>query len=148
MRVEEVPAETTHDLRRRVLREARPDAVVAFPEDDRPGAFHLAVRDDGDCGAMVAVASFSPEPCPHRSGRAAVRLRGMAVERHRQGQGVGRLLVAAAADRLREAGVAVLWCNARDSALGFYAGMGFEVVSEGFVLPDSGQPHHVMVRDL
>ena len=58
MRVEEIPAEATHDLRRRILRGSRPDAVVGFPEDDRPGAFHLAVRHDD---TTLAVASFSVE---------------------------------------------------------------------------------------
>ena len=145
MRVEEVPAEATHDLRWRILRGSRPDAVVVFPEDDRPGAFHLAVRHDQ---ATLAVASFSLEETPHRPGRPAVRLRGMAVDRPFQQHGIGRLLVTTVIDRLRAGGVAVLWCNARDSAGGFYARLGFEVVGEGFVLPESGIPHHVMLLDL
>jgi len=51
-------------------------------------------------------------------------------------------------ERLRVEGVAVLWCNARDSAGGFYARMGFEVVGDGFVVPESGIAHHIMVLDL
>ena len=145
MRVEEVPAEATHDLRWRVLRDRRPEAPVVFPEDARPSAFHLAVCDDR---AILAVASFSPEPTPYRPGRAAVHLRGMAVDRPFQRHGLGRLLVATATDRLRRDGVGVLWCNARDSAAGFYARMGFETAGEGFVLPESGMAHHVMLRDL
>jgi len=77
MRVDEVPAEATHDLRWRVLRNGRPGAPVVFPEDARPGAFHLAVCDDG---AILAVASFSSEETAYRPGRAAVHLRGMAVD--------------------------------------------------------------------
>jgi GNAT superfamily N-acetyltransferase len=151
VRVEEVPAEATHDLRWRILRNRRPEAPVMFPEDARPGAFHLAVRDPdagNGAGAIVAVASFSPEPTPHRPGRRAVHLRGMAVDDPYQRHGLGRLLVTTVIDRLRPAGVEVLWCNARDSAAGFYAGLGFEAVGEGFVLPDSGFAHHVMLRDL
>lgn len=145
MRVEEVPAEATHDLRWRILRESRPGAPVVFPEDSRPGAFHLAVR-HGE--AIVAVASFSTEPTPHRPGQSAVRLRGMAVDGPFQQHGIGRLLVTTVADRLRAEGVEVLWCNARDSAGGFYARLGFAVVGDGFVLPESGIAHHVMVLDL
>lgn len=145
MRVEEVPAEATHDLRRRILRESRPGAVVVFPEDGRPDAFHLAVRDGG---TILAVASFSAEATPFRPGRRAVRLRGMAVDGPSQHHGVGRLLGVSVIDRLRAEGVAVLWCNARDSAAGFYARLGFEVVGDGFVLPESGIAHHVMVLDL
>jgi ribosomal protein S18 acetylase RimI-like enzyme len=145
MRVEDVPAEATHDLRWRILRDSRPGAPVVFPEDSRPGAFHLAVR-DGD--TIAAVASFSPEATPHRPQHPAVRLRGMAVDRPFQHHGLGRLLVTTVIERLRREGVDVLWCNARDSAAGFYARLGFEVVGEGFVLPESGIAHHVMVRDL
>jgi ribosomal protein S18 acetylase RimI-like enzyme len=146
VRVEEVPAAVTHDLRWRVLRNRRAGAAVAFPEDARPGAFHLAVCDAGD--DVLAVASFSAEPTPHRPGRAAVHLRGMAVDEPYQRHGLGRLLVTTAVERLRSQAVEVLWCNARDSAAGFYDRLGFEVVGEGFVLPESGFAHHVMVRDL
>ena len=145
MNVEEVPAETTHDLRWRILRGSRPDAPVVFPEDCRPEAFHLAVR-QGD--AVLAVASFSTEATPYRPGRSAVRLRGMAVDGPFQQHGIGRLLVATVIDRLCAVGVDVLWCNARDSAAGFYARLGFEVEGDGFVLPESGIAHHVMVLDL
>jgi len=145
VRVEEVPAEATHDLRWRVLRGSRPGAAVVFPEDSRPGAFHLAVGHDD---TILAVASFSPEPTPYRPGRSAVRLRGMAVDWSFQHHGLGRLLVTTVVERLQAEGVDVLWCNARDSAGGFYARMGFEVVGDGFVLPESGIAHHVMVLDL
>jgi GNAT superfamily N-acetyltransferase len=146
LRVEDVPAEATHELRWRILRESRPGAPVIFPEDSRPDAFHLGVRDNDN--AIVAVASFSRETTPHRPGRSAVRLRGMAVDWPAQHHGVGRLLIATVVERLRRAGVDVLWCNARDSAAGFYSRMGFEVVGDGFVLPESGIAHHVMIRDI
>jgi len=145
VRVEEVPAEATHDLRWRVLRNRRPGPPVVFPEDARPGGFHLAVCLEG---AVVAVASFSPEPTPYRPGRDAVHLRGMAVDPPFQRHGLGRMLVASVVERLHRDGVGVLWCNARDSAAGFYARLGFETVGEGFVLPESGMAHHVMLRDL
>ena len=146
MRVEDVPSEATHDLRRRILRDGRPGAPVVFPEDSRPDAFHLAVRDAG--GTVVAVASFSAEATPHRPGRSAVRVRGMAVDEPAQHQGLGRLLVTTVVDRLQREGVEVLWCNARDSAAGFYARLGFDVVGDGFVLPESGIAHHIMLREI
>ena len=145
MIVEDVPAKATHDLRWRILRGSRPGAPVEFPEDTRPGAFHLAVRHDD---TILAVASFSTEATPYRPRRSAIRLRGMAVDGPFQQHGIGRLLVTTVVDRLRAEGVDVLWCNARDSAAGFYARLGFEVEGDGFVLPESGIAHHVMVLDL
>jgi GNAT superfamily N-acetyltransferase len=143
--VEEVAAEATHDLRWRILRASRPGAPVVFPEDSRPGAFHLAVCQDH---TILAVASFSAEATPYRRGRSAVHLRGMAVDLAYQRHGLGRLLITTVVDRLRAEGVDVLWCNARDSAGGFYSRLGFEVEGDGFVLPESGIAHHVMVLDL
>lgn len=152
MRVEEVEAEATHDLRWRILRNGRPGAPVVFPEDTRAGAFHVAVRDVDESGTgsgvILAVASFSPEQTPYRPGQPAVHLRGMAVDGPAQNHGLGRLLIATVIERLRRGGVAVLWCNARDTAAGFYSRLGFEVMGDGFVLPESGFAHHVMLRDL
>jgi predicted GNAT family N-acyltransferase len=146
VQIEDIAAEETHDLRWRILRNSRPGAPVVFPEDSRPDAFHLGVRDPD--GTVVAVASFSAEETAYRPGQRAVRLRGMAVDWPAQHHGLGRLLVTTVLERLGTDGVEVLWCNARDSAAGFYSRLGFEVVGEGFVLPESGIAHHVMLRDL
>lgn len=147
MLVGEIEAADTHDLRRRVLRDGRSEHLV-FPEDDRPGAFHLGTRAEPS-GPLLAVASFSPEPTPHRPGRRAARLRGMVTEPRLQGQGLGRDLLAEAVTRLRAAAFDVLWANARDSALGFYERLGFEVVGDGFLAGPAGDmPHHIVVLDL
>jgi GNAT superfamily N-acetyltransferase len=145
--VEAVPAAATYGLRRRVLRDGRADADVAFAEDDRPGAFHLGAFHDG---RLVAVGSFSPEPVSVRPGRRAVRLRAMAVDPGYQGQGVGRRLLQEALPRLRADGVEVLWANARDGALSFYRRFGMEVVGGGFdvTVLERPIPHHVVVLDL
>lgn len=141
MRVAEVGAADTHDLRRRVLRGGDPYAHVAFPEDDLDGAFHLAALDDA--GAVIAVGTFSPAPY---DGRPAYRLRGMAVEPARQGNGAGWVVLAAGIERCRAAGAEVLWANARDTAIGFYEKAGMAVVGDGF--ESVGIPHHLVVLDL
>lgn len=140
----EVDAEATYELRRRVLRGGRPAAEVRFPEDQAPGAFHLAVAEDG---RPVAVATFLPEATPHRPESRSARVRGMAVEPRLQRAGLGRLILEAARERLRRDGFEVLWANGRDSALDFYRRLGWQVVGEGFV-DDSGIPHHVVLTDI
>lgn len=143
--VVEVAAADTYDLRRAILRDGRADAVVAFPEDDLPGAFHLAVRDDA--GRTVGIGSFSPQPSPGRPGLPAWQLRGMAVAAEVQGQGVGRLLLEHATARLRAAGADLLWAHGRDSALDFYQRLGWRVEGDGYV-HGIGLPHHRIVLDL
>jgi GNAT superfamily N-acetyltransferase len=141
-----VPAKATHDLRRRVLREGRPDAEVHFPEDDAPETFHPAVLDAG--GRVVAVATVSPAPTSSRSGAHAWRLRGMAVEPELQGLGAGTLLLDAVVARARAAGADVLWADGRDTALEFYRRRGWSVEGDGYLTPATGVPHHRVVLDL
>ncbi|HET7487883.1 MAG TPA: GNAT family N-acetyltransferase [Acidimicrobiales bacterium] len=144
MRVVELEAVATLDLRRRVLRWHRPHAPAAYPEDQQPGTVHLGVVDDED--RVVAVATLFPEPTAHRPGARAARLRGMAVDPAVQGRGVGSLLLAAVVARAAADGHAVLWANGRDDAVGFYERHGWRVVGDGF--ESVGLPHHVVLVDL
>jgi GNAT superfamily N-acetyltransferase len=143
--VREISALDAHPLRRAVLRRGIADPDVRYPQDDDPASFHLGGF-DGD--ALVAVASFTPALTPWREGADAWQLRGMAVSDDKQSSGVGTAIIVAATTRIREQGARVLWCNARDTALSFYARLGFTVYGDGFVTADSGLPHHVMVCDL
>ena len=142
--VEDVDVAECYALRRAVLRDGDLSAVVSWPEDALPGAFHLAVRADG---APVAVASFAPVATAHRPDAPAWQLRGMAVEPAHQRHGYGVALLDEAVDRVRAAGAQVLWASARDSALEFYTRCGMHVAGDGYVAA-LGLPHHVVVLDL
>ena len=146
--VVDVPAEATHDLRRRVLRGGAADAPVVFVEDAEPGTIHLAV----DEGGIVAVATFIPAPPPASVARtvegATYQLRGMAVDAGRQGRGIGRALLTAGSQRLCDLGAVLLWANARDSALGFYERLGWQVVGDGYIHGPMGLPHHLALLEL
>jgi len=140
----EVGAGATHDLRRRVLRDGDGRAVV-FAQDADAATVHLAAADPD--GTIVAVVTLTPEPCARRPGAPALHLRGMAVEPERQREGIGRRLLAGAVVRARRGGYAVLWADARDTALAFYGSAGMTVVGDGFV-NELGLPHHLVVLDL
>lgn len=144
LRVVELDAPATHDLRRRVLRTHLPDTSVDFPEDLLPGTVHLGVVDES--GTVVAIATLTPEPTPLRPGATALRLRGMAVDPDRQGAGVGALLLDAVVARAKNGGYTTLWANGRDDALGFYERHGWAVVGDGFTSVEL--PHHVVMLDL
>jgi thiamine transport system ATP-binding protein len=144
LRIVELGAADTHDLRRRVLREGRDDAVVVFDGDDEAGTLHLGAL-DGE-GGLVGVSTWLWRPCPIDAGARDRQLRGMAVDRVRQGGGVGGVLLAAGVDRALAAGATVVWANARDTALGFYRRNGFEVIGEGYVDAATGLPHHHIRR--
>lgn len=143
--IEEVAAAATHDVRRLVLREGRPDADVHYDEDRLADAFHLvAMADDG---AVVGVSTWAPAATARRPGATAWRLRGMAVLPDQQGAGVGAALLRAGVTRLRARRVDVAWADGRDAALAFYERHGWSVEGEGFVTA-GGIPHHCVVLDL
>ena len=145
-RVAEVPAEATYELRRRVLREGRADAEVRFAGDDAAGALHLAVVDED--GRPLAVATATPQACPRREGRRAWKVRGMAVEPERRGEGLGARLLEEIGSRAAAGGVEVLWADGRDTSLGFYQRRGWVVEGEGYLTPATGLAHHTVVLDL
>ena len=141
----EIGSVLTHDLRHEVLRPGQPRERVRYEEDTHPGAWHLGavVR-----GRIVGVASFYQEPIPAGHGTESdARLRGMAVRPDLQRLGIGRELIASAIGRLAERGTTRIWCNARTTASGYYANLGFQQIGDEFDMPSIG-PHRRMVLDL
>ena len=132
-----------------MLRGGRADAAVTFEGDDEWDTFHLAVVDDDQ--TTVAVVTFLERECPARPGvHPARQLRGMAVAADRQGEGLGAALLAAGVARCREAGDAVLWAHARESAVGFYEAHGLRAEGDVYDHPvgDGTLSHRTVVLDL
>jgi GNAT superfamily N-acetyltransferase len=145
--VERVDPRRLHDLRRRVLRAGRADAVVADARDDDDGAArHYAGLLEGE---VVACASLYPS-APREGGAApAWQLRFMATDESVRGLGYGAAVLAAAEADLVELGAREVWANGRDSALGFYRRLGWRVLEGSAHLSAETQlPHHVIVKDL
>ncbi|MDQ1748340.1 MAG: hypothetical protein QOD07_2603 [Frankiaceae bacterium] len=133
-------------LRHAVLRPGRPVTYSVYSED--AGAVHVGAWDDGE---LVGCATVFPDPWAGPSPPAeekAWRLRGMAVDPSRQGQGVGGAVLAEAVAAAVEARAPLLWANARTQALRFYARHGFAEAGEEFVTPDTGLPHVPIVLRL
>lgn len=120
-----------HDLRGRILRPGRPPEASRFPDDDAPTTVHLGVFIGGRC---VGIASLYATD--------GLQLRGMAVEPEMQGRGVGAALVRRCQQNARERGQD-LWCNARETAVGFYERLGWVIDGDRFPVPDVG-PHYIM----
>lgn len=136
---------TTRELRRSVLRPhlGRGDAL---PGDDLPDAVHLGARDDD--GTVIGTCFVHPEPCLWRPDLpGAWRLMQMATAPERRGQGVGAAVLNAAVDYARGQGAPALWCNARQTAVPFYARHGFRGHGEVFLDPQA-IPHLRMAREL
>lgn len=125
-------------LRHAVLRADLPPASACFDGDSASSTIHLAALSDGQ---VVACASYMVNAL---AGESAYQLRGMATHPAWQGQGLGRRLLDHAELLLQDDAIRLRWCNARTAAIGFYARMGWVVVSEVFDIPTAG-PHRRMI---
>jgi GNAT superfamily N-acetyltransferase len=141
--IEEVSAEDLLLLRSTVLRPALPIDAARYDRDDDAEAHHLAVRLVD--GRVVGSATFFPDEWPGSpppvQGR-AWRLRGMATAPEVRGTGTGGLLLQAGIDLVSGLGARLLWCEARTTALGFYARYDFQIEPDEFPSGPQAIPHH------
>lgn len=151
IRVGLVDEADSRELRRSVLR-PHLRLTDVLPGDNQPDATHLAAVDDN--GAVLSTCLLHPAPCPWRddaAGAAGWRLMQMATAPEARGQGLGGLVVEAAADHLNRIGVPLVWCHARQRAVPFYERHGFVTYGDVFVeypAPDQPVPHLRMAREL
>lgn len=85
-------------------------------------ALHLGAF-DGE--TLIGVASFFQEP-------PGIRLRKLAVAPNYRGAGLGSDLVREGAALAREQDFTELWCDARQTARGFYKAVGFALDGDTF----------------
>jgi len=131
------------DLRHTILRAGLPRETAIFPGDDSEGTIHVVAIDGG---AVVGCATMLRSAW---EGQRAWQVRGMAVTARLQGRGVGRALLTEleCLARADADGAAIMWCNARTPAVGFYERAGWVVASPEFVIEMAG-PHVKMTRRL
>ncbi len=68
------------------------------------------------------------------------------LEKYRD-KGIGRALINAGREFVKNNKGEIIWCNARESAVLFYKKCGFIVISEKFDIENIG-PHYVMIEKL
>lgn len=137
-----VDGRQSRELRRSVLRpQFSPEE--ALPGDDLPYTIHLAAFEGP---SLVSTCLVFPESCGWQPDRPAWRLRSMATDPAARGTGAGRAVLHAASATARDHGAEVLWCEAREAAVGFYQRCGWQLHGERFTT-DYG-PHRYMWIDL
>lgn len=141
--IKQVPATDVHPLRHRVLRPHQTLADCVWAQDNDPDTAHFAAESDGRIVGIASIAICPREGDPPNTWR----LRGMATVPELQGQGIGEQVLSSCLDHAKRQGGALMWCNARTGALGFYRKYGFETVGEEFDVKGVG-PHYVMIRRL
>ena len=148
----EVEASVVRPLRTTVLRpHYREGRLAEFDGDEAADTHHFAIGRvcDGDLQEKPAgVVSYMRQTPPDAiDAEAAWRLRGMAVDAEDRSRGLGSRLLDASLTQLAvlEPECDVIWCQARLTAVDFYAQNGFERSGEPFELPEIGR-HVTMWR--
>lgn len=137
-------AQETHPIRLEVLRPGFPPESAVFDGDSDPSTLHLGAFLEGQ---LVGVASLFQATFPGDPPEPALQLRGMATHPKYRGRGCGRLLVEACCSAALNRSIQTLWCNARESALGFYSKLGWKIIGNRFEIATVG-PHFQMLRRL
>lgn len=135
MEVRRIKAIDTHHIRHLMLRPHGTIEDCIFQGDSDELTFHLGAFVDGK---LVSVASFYFESSPQFPDQFQYRLRGMATLPEFQGQGLSFALLRTAFPVIKQNQCTLLWCNAREKALGFYTKVGFVQTGELFPLPHIG----------
>ncbi len=134
----DITAEQTREVRRSVLRPHQDASMLVYPGDDDRESIHLGVVDGETIVAILSMYHMARE-----GETSGWRIRGMASVPAVRGDGYGRELVEVARDRAWGIDRAEIWCNARESAFGFYEKLGFVVVGDLFEIEGIGV-HAVM----
>lgn len=130
VKIKEISSEETLGIRQRVLWPNKPRRFCVVDGDDV--ATHYGIFIDN---RLVGLASNYDD-----SG--SVRLRKFAVESEFQGLGLGTALLTHIIEKAGHSGSSKFWCDARESALGFYSRFGLHPEGERFY--KSGEPYFRM----
>lgn len=142
MLIKEVRLEEIIPLRHKILRTGKPISTCHFEEDKRKGTFHLGAF---VLNNLVGIATFIPHTSTSNE-LINYQVRGMAVEKNQQGNGIGKEIILQAIAVLKKQKVNLLWCNAREGAKIFYQKMGFEIIGNSFEIPSVGIHYKMQKR--
>lgn len=145
MTVRQITAEGTRALRHEVLWphiENLEDCIIDI--DERKDAIHLGAFHKG---RLVSVCSLFEMNTPKLEFENQYRLRAMATHPDCRGLNAGKSIIEYALKLLADKSYDVLWCDAREVALGFYGKLGFDFIDEWYEVPNVGA-HKLMYKRL
>lgn len=145
MQIREIPSSTTLNLRSEVLRPGKDISACIFEGDDAPATRHFGAM-DAACN-LLGIVSVYRNGNPLIADTEVYQIRAMATSPACRGQGIGSLLLTYAEGYAKSQDAALVWANARSSAIGFYVKAGYEVASEEFVIDGIGV-HYLVIKSL
>ena len=142
--IKKISATSTYPIRQAVLRTGKPIESCLFDGDDLPSTQHFGCFLNNQLVGVVSVYAV----CNMLFGeKKSFQIRGMAVLDSHQKKGIGEALMRDAEIYCQSQQAALIWFNARTSAVGFYKKMGYEILGSEFEIKEVG-PHYVMHKQI
>ncbi len=141
--IRQINAESTFVVRQPVLRAGKPIETCKFDGDDLDTTVHFGYYIDEN---LVGIASVFRKSSNLFSEVNQYQLRGMAVLASHQKMGIGAHLFNRCKEYSKSQENAILWFNARTSAIAFYKNLNCKIVSEPFTIEEVGE-HYIMLAD-
>lgn len=143
--IKEILAIETYPVRHSVLRKGKTIAACIFDDDDLPTTIHYGCFKKE---MLVGVASLYQKVNPNFDAVAQFQLRGMAVVDEFQKKGIGEQLLIFVEKKMKELqNEVVVWCRARESAVGFYKKQNYSLIGNVFDIEGIGN-HYVMYKKI
>lgn len=112
--------------------------------DDLESTFHIGAFKHGE---LVSVGTFLVQRNEKFEEKYQYRLRAMATSPKVRGENFGKKVIDFALTELKNRAVELLWCDAREIAIGFYEKMGFRILGDFYEVPMIGK-HKLMYKKI
>lgn len=112
--------------------------------DDLESTFHIGVFKNEE---IVGIGTFLVQQNEKFEEKYQYRLRAMATSPKVRGENFGKQVIDFALVELKNRSVELLWCDAREVAIGFYEKMGFNILGGFYEIPRIGK-HKLMYKKI
>jgi len=138
--IKEIETEQTYPIRLKVLK-TNDKYQHKYQGDFNKDTKHFGIFNKDILIGIVTVMPNEHSKLPNN----AIQLRGMAVLPEYQKKGIGKILIKEIEKRYSNK--SVIWCNARDYAIGFYKALGFSIIGKKFYIKNVCD-HFVMYKHI
>lgn len=143
MIIKQISAKETYPLRIEILRKGI--AInYTFLEDKLDSSIHLGAYINKQC---IGIVTLIKKDLPNTTNKNSYQLRGMAIASSYQNKGIGEKIISESFRVVQNNSSNFIWCNARQSAIGFYSKVGFQIKGEAFSIENIGL-HYIMYKEI
>ena len=145
LEIKKIQPTDTYIVRHPVLRKGKAIETCRFENDELPSTTHFGCFFEGKLVGVVSLFEKSNNLFEEKN---QFQLRGMAVLEEYQKKGLGEKLIIFLENYIKNYQEnALIWLNARESALKFYEKLNYVVIGNVFDIKDIGK-HYMMFKHL